>query len=158
MASDLPQGVTTELTRDTVAATVTVDAPPEEVFAFLRRPANHTIVSGDGSVRGTTVGPDVIGAGDRFGMSMKLYGLPYRVTSKVVEFSDGERIAWCHLGGHSWRWDLAAEGAGRTRLTETFDLSTARFPPALRLMGYPKGHEHNVARSVANVAEHFAAD
>ena len=38
---------------------------------------------------------------------------------------------------------------------ETFDLSTARFPPGLRLVGFPKRHEANVARSVANVAAHF---
>jgi hypothetical protein len=41
-------------------------------------------------------------------------------------------------------------------VTETFDLSTARFPPALRIMGYPKAHQKNVAASVAHVAAHFA--
>lgn len=153
----LPEGVTIEMHRDTVAATTVVDAPPADVFDFVRRPANHDTISGDASVKGTTIGPEVLGEGDRFGMQMKMYGLPYRVTSKVVEFQHGSLIAWCHFGGHRWRWDLEATADGRTRLTETFDLSTARVPPALRLMGYPKGHRANVARSVANVATHFSS-
>lgn len=152
---DLPAGVTTAHTRDSVSATTSVAAPPAEVFAFLRRPANHAIISGDTSVKETTVGPDELSEGDRFGMRMKMYGLPYKITSKVVEYEADRRIAWCHLGGHRWRWEVADDGAGGSTVTETFDMSTARFPPALRLMGYPKGHEANVARSVANLAEHL---
>ena len=76
--------------------------------------------------------------------------------SKVVEFEHGQRIAWCHFGGHRWRWEVEAAGAGRTRVTETFDMSTARFPSALRLMGLPKGHEKNVTTSVRNVISHFS--
>ena len=66
-------------------------------------------------------------------------------------------IAWCHFGGHRWRWELEPAGGGKTNVTETFDMSTSRFPPALRVMGYPKGHVANVARSVANVQKHFAS-
>ncbi len=152
----IPAGVTLEMDRDTVAATTTVDAPPAEVFDFIRRPANHTEISGDASVKGAAIGPDVLAEGDRFGMRMKMYGLPYKVTSQVVEFQQGTRIAWCHLSGHRWRWDLEATPEGGTRLTETFDLSTAKVPFALRLMGFPKNHRPNVARSVGNVAAHFA--
>ncbi|CAN5705021.1 MAG: SRPBCC family protein [Iamia sp.] len=152
----IPAGVTIEMDRDTVAATTTVDAPPADVFDFIRRPANHLEISGDESVKGTAIGPDVLSEGDRFGMRMKMYGLPYKVTSEVVEFQQGTRIAWCHFGGHRWRWDLEATPEGGTRLTETFDLSTAKVPAAIRLMGYPKGHRPNVASSVANVAAHFA--
>jgi uncharacterized protein YndB with AHSA1/START domain len=152
----IPDDVTIEMDRDTVSATTTVAAPPADVFDYIRRPANHPAISGDESVKGTTIGPEVLGEDDRFGMQMKMYGLPYRVTSKVVEFQQGTRIAWCHLGGHRWRWDLEATPEGGTRVTETFDLSTAKVPAAIRLMGYPKGHRANVATSVANVASHFA--
>jgi hypothetical protein len=152
----IPDDVTIEMDRDTVSATTTVDATPAEVFDYVRRPANHGAISGDESVKGTTIGPDVLGEGDRFGMQMKMYGLPYRVTSEVVEFQQGTRIAWCHFGGHRWRWDLEATPDGGTRVTETFDLSTAKVPAAIRIMGFPKRHRANVARSVANVADHFA--
>jgi hypothetical protein len=35
-------------------------------------------------------------------------------------------------------------------------MSTAKFPPALKLMGYPKRHEDNVAGSVRNLIAHFS--
>jgi hypothetical protein len=47
-------------------------------------------------------------------------------------------------------------GTGRTRVTETYDQSTAKVPFLLRAIGYPKRHESNVATSVANVAAHFS--
>lgn len=157
MSDDIPPGVSVDSTRDSVSATTVVDATPDEVFDFVRRPANHPVISGDSSVTGTTKGPEVLGDGDRFGMSMKL-GVPYRMSSQVKEFEDGSRIAWAHIGGHRWRWEVTATDEGRTEVTETFDLSTARFPPALRLAGFPGRHRANVARSVANVRDHFASD
>lgn len=156
MSSELPEGVTTDLRSDAVSATTVVDASPEEVFEFLRRPANHPTISGDHSVSGTTAGPERLSEGDKFGMKMKI-GVPYRTRNTVVELEENRRIAWCHAGKHRWRWELETAGDGKTKLTETFDMSTAVFPPAMRLLGYPKRHLPNVARSVANVASHFSA-
>jgi hypothetical protein len=155
MAGSTPEGVTTHTDDDTVSATTEVDAPPGAVFDFLRRPANHSIISGDRSVQGATTGPELLSMGDKFGMSMKV-GVPYRIRSKVVEFDQDRVIAWCHWGRHRWRWTLEPAADGKTRVTETFDLSTAVFPPALRVAGFPGKHEANVAGSVANVAAHFA--
>jgi hypothetical protein len=146
--------VTTALDRNTVRASAVVDAPPVAVFDYLRRPANHGEISGDSSVRGVTTGPEVLGAGDSFGMKMRI-GAPYRVRCKVVEFEPDRRIAWCNFGRHLWRWELEPVGEARTRVTETFDLSPARFPPALRLLGLPEGHQKNVVNSVRNVVAHF---
>jgi hypothetical protein len=150
--------VTTTLDHDSVSASTIVDATPAEVFDYLRRPANHAAISGDGTVRGVTDdagGRDPLQLGDKFGMKMKL-GAPYRIRSKVVELEPDHVIAWAHIGGHRWRWSLAPAADGRTLVTETFDMSTARFPPALRLVGYPGRHRDNVSRSVANLARHFA--
>jgi len=156
-SDEIPSDITIEMDRDTVSATTVVAAPPADVFDFVRRPANHSVISGDTTVKGTTVGPEVLNEGDRFGMKMRNYGVPYKVTSQVKEFQEGTKIAWSHFSGHRWRWTLEPTADGDTRLTETFDLSTARLPPALRLMGFPKGHRANVARSVANVRDHFAS-
>lgn len=156
MSSDLPPGVTTDLQKDSVSASAVVDAPPAEVFEFLRRPANHSVISGDHSVQSAMQGPERLAEGDKFGMKMKI-GVPYRITNTVVELEEDRRIAWCHPGKHRWRWEVEPAGEGRSKVTETFDMSTAVFPPALRLFGYPKRHEPNVARSVANVAAHFAS-
>jgi hypothetical protein len=151
-----PEGVTTNLDKNTASASGVVDASPAEVFDFIRRPANHPEISGDHTVRGALQGPDELGPESRFGMKMKA-GVRYRIRSKVVEFDENRVIAWCHIGGHRWRWELEPDGGGQTKVTETFDMSTSRFPPALRVMGYPKGHVANVARSVANVQKHFAS-
>jgi hypothetical protein len=139
---------------DIVSASADVAASPHDVFEYVRRPANHAAISGDGSVQHTVKGPEALGPGDRFGMSMKL-GVPYRVTSTVMEFEADKRIAWSHFGGHRWRWEVEPAPGG-ARVTLTYDQSTAKFPPALRLLGYPERHRKNVEQSVANVAAHFA--
>jgi len=152
MATD--QDVPTTITEDTVSATGIVPATPAAVFDFLRRPANHSELSGDGTVKGSRTGDEELSMDSRFGMKMKV-GVPYRVSSKVVEFEQDHLIAWCHFGGHRWRWELEPVDGG-TQVTETFDMSTAKFPPALRLAGYPKRHEDNVADSVRNLIAHFS--
>jgi len=152
MATD--QDVTTTITEDTVSASGIVPATPAAVFDFLRRPANHSELSGDGTVKGSRTGDEELSMDSRFGMKMKV-GVPYRVSSKVVEFEQDHLIAWCHFGGHRWRWELEPVDGG-TQVTETFDMSTAKFPPALRLAGYPKRHEDNVADSVRNLIAHFS--
>ena len=142
----------------TASASTHVDAPAEEVFAFLCRPGNHPEISGDSSVKGERTGPETLtGVGDTFGMSMKMYGLPYRITNTVVEFEPGHKIAWCHPGKHRWRWEVAPVESGGCVVTETFDMSPSPLKPVLKLMGYPKKHQPNVERSVANVAKHFAS-
>lgn len=141
----------------TASATTHVDATAEEVFDFIRRPANHPEISGDGSVKGTRRGAEVLSAeGDRFGMSMKMLGLPYRITNTVVEYEDGRRIAWCHPGKHRWRWEVEPVATGGCTVTETFDMSTSPVKPVLKLMGFPGKHQPNVEKSVVNVAKHFA--
>ncbi len=62
---------------------------------------------------------------------MKMFGLPYRITNRVVEFERGSKIAWCHPGKHRWRWEVAQAGDGETRVTETFDMSTSPLKPVL---------------------------
>ncbi len=156
MANELPEGVTVEVTDTTVSASAEVAAPAEEVFDFIRRPANHALISGDGTVRGQVAGPERLHLGDKFGMDMKM-GVPYRIRSKVVAFEEGRLIAWAHAGRHHWRWSVEPLGDGRSRVTETFDLAPSIVKPILRLLGYPRRHSANVARSVANVAAHFAA-
>jgi hypothetical protein len=146
MASDL-----------TASASAEVEASAEDVFDYICRPANHPAISGDETVKGDRQGPERLSAvGDKFGMSMKMFGVPYRSPNTVKEYDEGRTIAWCHPGRHRWRWEIEELGDDRCRVTETFDMSTSPIKPALRLMGYPAGHQDNVEQSVANVAAHFA--
>lgn len=145
------------MAENTVSASAVVDAPAAEVFAFISRPASHGEISGDRSVKGERHGPEQISAeGQKFGMSMKMYGVPYRITNTVVEFEPGKKIAWCHPGKHRWRWEVEELPEGGTKVTETFDMSTSPLKPVLSLLGFPEKHRENLEKSVANVAAHFA--
>jgi hypothetical protein len=84
-------------------------------------------------VRGAVSGPERLSLGAKFGMDMRL-GVPYRVSSQVKEFEEGQRIAWAHIGGHRWRYELEPLADGSTRVTETFDATTARSARALKLI------------------------
>ena len=143
--------ITVTVDRNTISATGVAAAPPAVVFDLLRRPANHLAINGDGTVKGELEGPEVLELGSKFGMRMRL-GVPYRIHSKVTACEPDRVIAWRHLGGHEWRWTLEpTDGGDATRVTETFDMSTAKFPPALRLFGYPERHRDNVVGSVSNL-------
>jgi uncharacterized protein YndB with AHSA1/START domain len=149
--------VTVETERDRISATGVAAAPPAVVFDILRRPANHQAINGDDTVKGTLEGPELLELGSRFGMRMRL-GVPYRIHSKVTAYEPDHVIAWRHAGGHEWRWTLEPTADGQsTTITETFDMSTARFPPALRLFGYPERHRDNVVGSVTNLIDLVAA-
>lgn len=77
-------------------------------------------------------GPARLSLGDSFRMEMRM-GVPYRIASTVREFQEGRLIAWSHMGGHRWRYELQPE-QGRTRVTETFDGTYAISPRALRVI------------------------
>ncbi|MCW2811075.1 MAG: dimethyladenosine transferase [Friedmanniella sp.] len=112
-----------------------VDAPVAAVFDLLARPSQHHVFDGSGTVREAAPGsPPRLSRGARFGMRMH-WGVPYTIRNEVVEFEEGRRIAWRHLGGHVWRYLLEPEGEGRTRVTEQFDPSGSRAPLLLAVMG-----------------------
>lgn len=116
-----------------ISRSIVVRAPAQGIFDILANPRRHPDFDGSGSVRGAISGPERLSAGAKFGMSMRL-GVPYRVSSQVKEFDEGRLIAWAHLGGHRWRYVLEPLADGSTRVTETFDATTARSARALKLM------------------------
>src|SRR5436309_2280111 len=113
------------VTERKVTGVTTVHAPAERIFALLVDPAKHPLIDGSGTVTAVREGsaPERLELGSRFGMEMRL-GLPYRVTNRVVEFEQDRLIAWRHLGGHRWRWELRPIDERTTEVTETFDYST----------------------------------
>lgn len=133
-----------------------VDASPQAVFDLLADPQQHAVLDGSGTVRGVVDGPERLSLGAKFAMSMRL-GVPYRITSTVVEFDEPNVIGWRHLGGHIWRYRLRAVDGG-TEVTEEFDWRTSRAPFMLRLIQAPTRNAAALEATLDRLAAHFAAD
>lgn len=136
-----------------VSGTVSVPATPDRIFALLTDPAKHPVLDGSGSVQAArSNSPDRLELGSRFGMDMKM-GMPYRIVNTVVEFEQDRLIAWRHVMGHRWRWQLTPLDDGRTEVTETFDWSTAHIPQVLSISQAPRKNriaiDHSLQRLVA---------
>lgn len=139
------------MTDRTVSVSRVIPAPPEKIFEILSSPAGHAAIDGSGTVLAARDGqPERLVLGSTFGMNMKM-GLRYRMQNTVVEYEENRRIAWQHFGKHRWRYDLEPVDGG-TRVTETFDWSTARSPKFIELMGYPKKHVPNMERTLERLA------
>ncbi len=117
-------------TPDVVTVERRIAAPPEAIFELLVYPERHQEIDGSGSVRDARAGSGQrLALGSRFGMSMKI-GVPYAMSSKVVEFEEGRRIAWQSrapgpagklAGGRIWRYELEPDGDG-TVVRESWDI------------------------------------
>jgi uncharacterized protein YndB with AHSA1/START domain len=114
------------VTDQLISESTTIDAPPSVVFAILADPRQHNRIDGSGSVGSVLAGPDRITAkGQTFTVRMKLFGVPYVIRNRVVEFEADRRIAWRHFTANRWRYELEPTADGGTRVTETFDTSRA---------------------------------
>jgi len=136
----------------TVSVSRIINAPAAAVFAVIDDPSRHPDFDGSGTVKASRTPSRHLRLGDRFGMDMKL-GVPYRMSSTVVECEPDRLLAWAHFGGHRWRYQLEAIDATSTRVTETFDWSTSKFPPFIELAGYPRKHVPNMQRTLERLAE-----
>ena len=106
-----------------VSRTAEVHAPARELFEIVADPRRHGELDGSGTVHDTVSGPGRLSGGARFSVKMTWYGLPYRITSRVTEFTEDRVVEWQHPLGHRWRWELTPLGVDRTQVTETFDYS-----------------------------------
>ncbi|HEY2221882.1 SRPBCC family protein [Actinomycetospora sp.] len=136
-----------------VSRDIVVEAPPATVFGVLADPREHGRFDGSGTVRSAIKGPDRLALGARFGMSMRL-GVPYVINNEVVEFDEDHCIAWRHVGHHRWRYELEPAGEGSTKVTETFDWSTARAPKLLELLRYPATNTRAIEATLPRLKAH----
>lgn len=135
-----------------VARTRLIKASPEAVFEVLASPEKHSLIDGSGSVKSTMGGgPPALVLGTKFGMNMKL-GVPYKIENTVVEFEANRLIAWRHLGGHRWRWQILPTDDG-SLVTETFDWSTSKSPFMIELFRYPARNAKSIEKTLMRLAD-----
>ena len=127
-----------------------ISAPASVIFDVLAAPSQHAAIDGSGTVQGHVGQQSRLSLGSTFAMKMR-FGIPYRIKSRVLEFEENRLIAWAHLGGHIWRYELEEVGE-QTLVTETFDWSTARLPLLIEVVGYPRRHNKNMERTLWRLA------
>lgn len=135
-----------------VSTSRVIAADRQALFDIVADPAMHPVIDGSGTVTGGLDGlPERLGEGVRFGMDMKL-GASYRIVNTVVEFVEGERIAWRHMSGHRWRYEFR-EVEGGTEVVETFDWSKAKAKLPLELAGFPKRNLEGMRATLVRLEE-----
>ena len=124
-------GVARDAAPHVISATRVIDVPRKRLFDLVADPAMHPRIDGSGTVRGHAAGgPQRLGPGVRFGMSMRMW-LPYRISNRVVEFEEGRVVAWMHFSRAVWRWEFSDVDGG-TLVQESFDWSSARSRTVMR--------------------------
>jgi uncharacterized protein YndB with AHSA1/START domain len=110
-----------------------IPAPPERIWALVADPRRHKDINGNDTVRDAFDVPEELTLGSTFGMNMD-FGGAYTMTSTVIEYDDGKRIAWQSrppaggarwrhvFGGRIWRYELEPVDGG-TRVRESWDLT-----------------------------------
>ena len=150
---------TAEESEKKVSVSRIIPHPPEAIFELLSSPSGHVRIDGSGMVQGDVSGPERLELGSSFRMKMKLGVVPYRIKSTVKEFEENRLIAWGHFGGHRWRYELEPVDGG-TRVTETFDWSTAPGPAqrVIEMAGYPTQHPANMEATLERIEQVLDAD
>jgi uncharacterized protein YndB with AHSA1/START domain len=145
-----------------VSRSVEVAAPAAELFAYVADPRRHHEVDGSGTVRENIAAPAKLAAGERFSTKMRMFGLPYRITSTVTAVKPGALIEWRHPFGHRWRWEFDEISPTLTRVTETFDFrDTGAVKDTLNyytLMGFKKGNERGIEATLAKLRDRYSLD
>ena len=129
-----------------ISASRVIDAEASELFDLIADPSMHAVFDGSGSVRSVRGGSRKLAMGDRFTTSMRI-GVPYIISNRVVEYDEGRRIAWAHIGGWRWRYEFEPVEDG-TLVTETFDWSTSLAKPYIRAAGWGPRNLQNMERTL----------
>ncbi|MGB3412767.1 MAG: SRPBCC family protein [Microthrixaceae bacterium] len=137
-----------------VSVSRVIKADAQKIFDVIADPTLHHVIDGSGTVRHASGKSRKLSLGDKFSTNMRLY-VPYRMSNKVVEYTEGRVIAWSHVGGWRWRYELESisegEDAGSTRVTESFDWSTAKAGLYVTALGWPKRNLAGMKKTLARL-------
>lgn len=107
-----------------VHASRDIAADPQTIFDLIADPAQQPRWDGNDNLGHAAEGQRVRAVGDVFAMTLTSGQVR---ENHIVEFDEPNLIAWCPAPpgeqppGHIWRWELESLGAGRTRVTHTYD-------------------------------------
>jgi hypothetical protein len=137
-----------------VSRSVVVPASAADIFNLLADPRRHHEIDGSGSVQAAELdAPERLSLNTKFGMKMKIL-VPYKMMNTVVEFEEGARIGWRHIGGHVWRYILEPVDGG-TKVTEQFDMNTSKSQLGLKIMNAPSNNAKSIEKTLANLVRVF---
>ena len=143
-----------------VSRSIEVDAPAAELYAMVADPRRHHELDGSGTVGDNIKVPAKLVVGSKFSTKMKMYGTPYRITSRVTALKPGELVEWRHPVGHRWRWEFEPLSPTRTRVTETFDYREAgAIKNGLKYyerMGFRKANAAGIEATLAKLRDRYA--
>ena len=143
-----------------VSRSVEVAAPAAELYALASDPRRHHELDGSGTVGDNISVPAQMAIGSKFSTKMKMYGVPYRITSRVTALKPNELFEWRHPLGHRWRWEFESLSPTLTRVTETFDYSGAgAIKKGLKyyeLMGFVKANATGIESTLAKLRDRYA--
>jgi hypothetical protein len=144
-----------------VSRSVEVAAPAAELYALVADPRRHHELDGSGTVGDNIEVPAKMDVGSKFSTKMKMFGVPYRITSRVTALKPNELVEWRHPLGHRWRWEFASLSPTLTRVTETFDYSGAgAIKNGLKYyerMGFAKANAAGIEATLGKLRDRYAA-
>ncbi|MFI5509606.1 SRPBCC family protein [Mycobacterium sp. NPDC051804] len=147
---------------NTISVERVINAPADQIFALIADAGKHSSFDGSGTVDHSTEPSQPLTLGSKFGMSMRgrpesLF-LPYRTTNTVIEYETDRRIAWKTtmgplglIGGRIWRYELEPVDGG-TLVRETWDVSSDRQRPMLRMGSMPRQAEDGMRATLERIA------
>lgn len=142
-----------------ISRSVEVAAPAAELFAIAADPRRHSELDGSGTVRDNIKAPAEVTVGSKFTTKMKMYGVPYRITSRVTALKPTGLVEWRHPEGHRWRWEFESLSPTLTRVTETFDYHHAGLLKRTfyRLTGSIKANQTGIEATLTKLRDRYAA-
>ncbi|MGB3481673.1 MAG: SRPBCC family protein [Mycobacterium sp.] len=140
-----------------VSRSIEIDAPAAELFAVVADPRRHHEFDGSGTVGANIKVPAEVAVGNRFSTKMRMFGIPYRITSTITALKPGELVEWRHPFGHHWRWEFEPLSPTSTRVTETFDYrDTGTFKDRTRYyerLGFVRSNTAGIEASLLTLRE-----
>lgn len=139
-----------------VTRSIVVNASVDDLVALVINPHRHHELDGSGTVRGQAKGPERLVEGDQFMIRMRMYGLPYLITSTATCVEPNKVVEWRHPGGHRWRYEFEPLGPSETKVTETFDYRDSKVAKLYELLRVPQKNASGIEQTLEKLVRRYA--